>query len=72
MHREEARMNRRKPHAPPQIWIASGLSVVGIIVLIMGLCWPPSGEIHSSVLVAYGEVMTFAGALFGIDYHYRR
>lgn len=31
----------------------------------------PPGEIHSSVLVAYGEVMTFAGALFGIDYHYR-
>lgn len=32
----------------------------------------PPGEIHSSVLIAYGEVMTFAGALFGIDYHYRR
>lgn len=55
-----------------QIWIASGLSVVGLILLFMGLYFPPTGRIDASVLVAYGEVMTFSGALFGIDYHYRR
>ena len=32
---------------------------------------PPLGVIDSSVLVAYGEVCTFAGALFGVDYNYR-
>lgn len=31
----------------------------------------PLGEIDNSVLVAYGETSTFAGALFGVDYTYR-
>ena len=30
------------------------------------------GEIDPSVLVAFGETSTFAGALFGVDYRYRR
>ena len=43
-------------------------------MLLLGAAFvtAPPGEIHSSILIAYGEVMTFAGALFGIDYHYRR
>ena len=36
-----------------------------------GFTVPPLGVIDSSVLVAYGEVMTFAGALLGLDYKYR-
>lgn len=28
----------------------------------------PVGEIHNSVLVAYGEISAFAGSVFGIDY----
>lgn len=28
----------------------------------------PVGEIHNSVLVAYGEISTFAGSLFGFEY----
>lgn len=35
-------------------------------MLFMGLWMPPRGEIHSSVLVAFGEVSTFAGALLGV------
>ena len=31
----------------------------------------PQGEIHESLLVGFGEVATFAGALFGIDYTYK-
>jgi len=27
--------------------------------------------IHSSVLVAFGEVLSFVGALMGIDYHFK-
>lgn len=65
-------MPKRRPSLSIQIWIASGLSVVGLVLLFMGLCFPTRGSIDASVLVAYGEVMTFAGALFGIDYHYRR
>jgi len=31
----------------------------------------PPGLIDHSVLVAFGEISTFAGALFGVDYTYR-
>lgn len=36
-----------------------------------GFFVPPTGEINGSVLTAYGETLTFAGSLIGIDYHYR-
>lgn len=48
------------------------MSAVGAGLLIAGFIVAPTGVIHSSVLVAFGETMTFAGALFGIDYKYRR
>ena len=32
---------------------------------------PPMGEIHHSVLIAFGEILTFSGSLIGIDYKYR-
>jgi hypothetical protein len=44
----------------------------GAALLIAGLCISPAGEIHPSVLVACGEMLTFAGAVFGIDYRYRK
>lgn len=53
------------------MWVAVGLVTIGCGLLIAGFFLPPRGEIHSSVLVAFGETMTFAGALFGIDYRYR-
>ena len=55
-----------------QLIIATLLSLFGIVLLGAAFITAPPGELHSSVLIAYGEVMTFAGALFGIDYHYRR
>lgn len=55
-----------------QLIIATLLSLFGIALLGAAFITVPPGEIHSSILIAYGEVMTFAGALFGIDYHYRR
>lgn len=47
------------------------LVLVGAFLLIAGLYIPPVGVIHPSVLVAFGEIAVFAGALFGIDVHYR-
>lgn len=61
-----------QPKTTLQLIIASLLTAFGIALLGVAFFTAPPGEIHSSVLVAYGEVMTFAGALFGIDYHYRR
>lgn len=61
-----------KPKTPLQLTVATLLALFGMALLGTAFFTTPPGEIHSSVLVAYGEVMTFAGALFGIDYHYRR
>lgn len=54
-----------------QLLLAFVLTIFGAGLLIVGFIAPPLGEIHSSVLVAYGEVCTFAGALIGVDYRYR-
>lgn len=54
-----------------QIWLAVVLSLSGLIILFMGLYIPPIGVIDNSVLIGYGEISTFAGALIGIDYKYR-
>lgn len=55
-----------------QLYCAVALIALGSGLLVAGFVVPPEGEIHSSVLVAFGEALTFAGALFGIDYKYRR
>ena len=54
-----------------QLGIAVVVFITGIGLLIAGFVIPPSGEIHNSVLVAFGECCTFAGSLIGVDYHYR-
>ena len=54
-----------------QLVVASVLVVAGLTLLFLGFVFPPQGEIHDSVLIAYGEVSTFAGSLVGVDYHYR-
>lgn len=54
-----------------QMWCAAGLVVTGCGLLIAGFIVAPTGEIHSSVLVGFGETLTFAGAIFGIDYRYK-
>ena len=54
-----------------QLVLAVSLCGFGGILLIAGFCSPPLGEIHHSVLIAFGEILTFAGSLIGIDYHYR-
>ena len=54
-----------------QLIISALLVVVGCGLLIAGFCVPPIGVIDSSVLVAFGEILTFVGAIFGIDYTYK-
>jgi len=47
------------------------LAIGGLVLLFCGAIYTPQGEIHESLLVGFGEVATFAGALFGIDYTYK-
>ena len=55
-----------------QLITAAVLSIGGLILLFCGIFIAPQGEIHESILVGFGEVATFAGALFGIDYVYKK
>ena len=64
-------MNFKNHKSAIQLCSAIFLITVGCGLLIAGFILPPSGEIPNSVLVAFGEILTFAGALFGIDYHYK-
>lgn len=54
-----------------QIILSIILVFAGLTLLFFGFFAPPQGDISNSVLVAYGEVSTFAGSLLGVDYHYR-
>lgn len=55
-----------------QLLTAAVLSVGGLILLFCGVFIDPEGQIHETLLVAFGETATFAGALFGIDYVYKQ
>lgn len=54
-----------------QFIMAVVLIFLGCGLLIAGFIVPPLGEIHPSVLIAFGEILTFVGAIIGIDYHYK-
>ncbi len=55
-----------------QLIAAFILSLGGLILLFCGVFIEPQGQIHESLLVAFGESATFSGALFGIDYVYKK
>lgn len=63
--------NRPRRRMNVQLWTAFILSMGGLILLFTGFWVAPMGEIHNSVLVAFGEVCTFSGGLFGVDYTYK-
>ena len=55
-----------------QLIAAFILSLGGMVLLFCGTFIDPQGQIHESLLVAFGETATFSGALFGIDYVYKK
>lgn len=55
-----------------QLITAAVLAIGGLIMLFCGVYIEPLGQIHESLLIGFGEVATFAGALFGIDYVYKK
>ena len=42
----------------------------GLTLLFIGLYMPPEGEIHGSVLTAFGSICIFVASLLGISLHY--
>ena len=54
-----------------QLVLSFVMVIFGIALVATAFFVPPTGEISASVLTAYGETLTFAGSLIGLDYHYR-
>ncbi len=54
-----------------QLFCAAFMTAVGAGLLIAGFIVSPLGEIHSSVMISFGEILTFVGTIFGIDYRYK-
>ena len=55
-----------------QITLATTLVAFGVLLIIAAFSVPPLGIIDPTVLTAFGEILTFAGAVLGIDYKYRQ
>ena len=64
--------NKKRMKIELQLIAAFVLSIGGLVLLFCGIFIDPQGEIHETLLVAFGETATFAGALFGIDYVYKK
>ena len=54
-----------------QLFAAVAMCIFGCALLTVAFSLPPVGIIDSSVLIAFGEILTFVGSLSGIDYKYR-
>ncbi|MCM1490413.1 MAG: hypothetical protein NC095_06265 [Muribaculum sp.] len=44
--------------------------IAGFTLLFFGMFLPPEGQIHESVLTAFGIILVFVGAILGIEMHY--
>lgn len=53
-----------------KIWLAVSMVIFGCGLIVAGFVVAPLGIISNSVLVAFGEVLTFAGTILGINYVY--
>ena len=63
-------MTKEKKHTL-QLICSIVLVAFGCILVALGFIVQPTGEIHPSVLTAFGEILTFAGAVIGVDYNYK-
>ena len=54
-----------------QILLALLLVCFGVFLITAAFFVPPMGVIDPTVLTAFGEILTFAGVVIGIDYKHR-
>ena len=54
-----------------KILLALLLVCFGVLLITAAFFVPPMGVIDPTVLTAFGEILTFAGAVIGIDYKHR-
>lgn len=61
----------KKKNAGIQLLLATLLVLFGVALITVSFLVPPTGVIDPTVLTAFGEILTFAGALIGIDAKYK-
>ena len=54
-----------------QLALAVVMTLFGCAIITVSFFVDPRGEIHPTVLAAFGEMLTFAGSVIGIDYKYK-
>lgn len=54
-----------------QFYAAYAMALLGVVLITIALLVEPVGQIHPSVIAAFGEILTFSGACLGLDYHYK-
>lgn len=55
------------PRDRVQFMLAGFMMIFGCVMLLIGILLEPRGQIHSSVLIAFGEIGTLAASILGID-----
>lgn len=53
-----------------QLYASLALCAIGCGLLIAAFIVYPLGVIHQSILVAFGEILTFVGSVWGINYYH--
>lgn len=61
----------KKKNTGIQLLLATLLVLFGVALITVSFLVPPTGVIDPTVLTAFGEILTFAGALIGIDAKYK-
>lgn len=54
-----------------QLLLGVLVTIFGLVLIMISFFVKPVGYIDPTVLTAFGEILTFAGALLGIDANYR-
>ena len=71
MERTNQPDNDRRQQQWFQLAVAAAVTACGCGLLVAGFVVEPPGQIHQSVLIGFGECLTFVGAIIGVDYRYR-
>lgn len=63
--------NRSFTKFDTQLLLGVFVTIFGLVLIMISFFVQPMGYIDPTVLTAFGEILTFAGALLGIDANYR-
>lgn len=54
-----------------QLIAALFIALFGLALIAVAFYVPQKGVIDPTVLTAFGEILTFSGAILDLDYHYK-